>query len=469
MDKTTGVAPATATQGPHEARGVRGAVGKAGTAQQQGQAGAQGGGFAQLLAAVGGDESVDLFGAPGGDPGEGAGDLPCGAGATALSQVGTPDATALAAWMAVLQPGATLAQAGDVDVAEGKIVATGGIAAIATDGATGGVAGGVAGVVAGGAMAGETDALAIRVGLGLVRQGRDSLVGQTALLDGQAEAAALSGAPQPLAVGVGMARTPHAGSALAAQGTSEAGEGHPALRAGGDSVHRQLEPDAAQPPSVAQTASAAPAERHDALTASAAVPPRPGAEPLTAQPVAAATAEVAADVLPAAGRDGESPSAGAAGMPALERHAPDVPDAAQPTADATPSGMGSAEEQLAEQVAYWVHHKTQSAELTLDQGGSPVEVKVSLTGDEAQVSFRSDQAEARQLLDTSSAELRAMLQREGLQLAGVTVGTAGGEGAPARQGAREGGRQQARRAAVQAAAPAGSARGMGGQSVDIFV
>ena len=118
-----------------------------------------------------------------------------------------------------------------------------------------------------------------------------------------------------------------------------------------------------------------------------------------------------------------------------------------------------------------MHQKTQNAELTLDQDGRPVEVRVALTGDEAHVTFRSDQADARQWLDGSTAQLREMLQREGLQLAGVTVDTAGG-GAADRQGRRDEGRPGARQAAVQAAAPAGQAgggRGVAERSVDIFV
>jgi flagellar hook-length control protein FliK len=150
---------------------------------------------------------------------------------------------------------------------------------------------------------------------------------------------------------------------------------------------------------------------------------------------------------------------------------------AQPAAaDATPAAMAGAEDQLAEQIAeqasYWVHQKTQNAELTLDQGGRPVEVRVALTGDQAHVSLRSDQLEARQLLDAGREQLQDMLQRQGLQLAGMTVGAGGGHGAGARQEGREAGYQGAQRASVQAALPVGTAArgsGVGERSVDIFV
>jgi flagellar hook-length control protein FliK len=82
--------------------------------------------------------------------------------------------------------------------------------------------------------------------------------------------------------------------------------------------------------------------------------------------------------------------------------------------------------QVAETVSYWVTHGVQNAELTLDGLGSePVEVRISLNGDQAQVDFRSNQAEVRQVLQDASAQLKAMLSSEGLQLSGMSVGTSG--------------------------------------------
>ncbi|MFE8644602.1 flagellar hook-length control protein FliK [Sphingomonas sp. NCPPB 2930] len=90
----------------------------------------------------------------------------------------------------------------------------------------------------------------------------------------------------------------------------------------------------------------------------------------------------------------------------------------------------SAEDRLADQVSYWVNQKTQSAELTLDAfGGVPVEVRISLTGSDAQVSFRSDQADARALLGGAEADLRDMLQKEGLNLTGLSIGGSDARGA----------------------------------------
>ncbi len=47
--------------------------------------------------------------------------------------------------------------------------------------------------------------------------------------------------------------------------------------------------------------------------------------------------------------------------------------------------MAGAEEPMADQVAYWVNQNTQNAEMTLEHDGQPVQVSVSLSGNEAHV------------------------------------------------------------------------------------
>lgn len=175
-------------------------------------------------------------------------------------------------------------------------------------------------------------------------------------------------------------------------------------------------------------------------------------------------------------------------------HAASAPGEAPPpeTADNALSAMsdtssqggadaGDPQAQLAERVAYWVHQQTQNAALTLDRDGQPVQVQVSLTGDQAHITFRSDEAQARQLLDAGSAELRALLDAQGVQLAGVTVDQShAGQGRqdPGRQGEPADGQPaNARRGLVRVAeaggmAVAGTARGVQGvgqRSVDVFV
>jgi flagellar hook-length control protein FliK len=83
----------------------------------------------------------------------------------------------------------------------------------------------------------------------------------------------------------------------------------------------------------------------------------------------------------------------------------------------------SPEDMMADRVGAWVNQKIHSAELTMDAGGSPVQVRIALNGSEAHVQFRTDQAETRQMLGSAVGDLRDMLQKEGLLLSGVEVGT----------------------------------------------
>jgi flagellar hook-length control protein FliK len=133
------------------------------------------------------------------------------------------------------------------------------------------------------------------------------------------------------------------------------------------------------------------------------------------------------------------------------------------------------EMQVAEQVTYWVSHNVQNAELKLDGLGlSPVEVSISVQGKEAQITFRSDEAATRGVLEAAGAHLKDMLQREGMVLTGVSVGTSGsGESSGAERRARQTARQgviaplQVASAATQDANR--RANSMAGRSVDLFV
>lgn len=326
-------------------------------------------------------------------------------------------------------------------------------------------------------------------GLGGGKAGLNSLVGQTAMLDGAAETAAVNGTAVP-----GSGAAPGRGAAGGRQASFSAAAGNDAatrLDAALNSALRGTAKDDTKGAGAADAgaafslapaaAGALSAERRDV------VPGHPGAEArgftdgATALPAGALAglADVAAGSGDgrSGGRGGESAGNGASpsaalavGEPGAEPSGADAAfslDAA--LADPAQAGM---EDQLAEQVAFWVNQKTQNAELTLDRDGQPVEVTVSLTGNEAHVSFRSDQAQTRELLDASVAQLRDLLQSEGLQLAGVSVGTSGGQGAREGDAPRDGGRQGAREATVRAAAPAGTAgraQVATDRSVDIFV
>lgn len=125
---------------------------------------------------------------------------------------------------------------------------------------------------------------------------------------------------------------------------------------------------------------------------------------------------------------GGTATGGGAGMqpPSLQQGQ----GAADATAGLGPDGSapGSFMEQLGEQVAFWVHQKSQRAEFTLDRDGQPVQVQLSLMGDVAKITFLTDHAAARQALDAGIEDLRASLQQQGLALADVNVGVAGGQG-----------------------------------------
>lgn len=127
---------------------------------------------------------------------------------------------------------------------------------------------------------------------------------------------------------------------------------------------------------------------------------------------------------------------------------------------------------VAEQVSYWIGRDVQNAELKLDGlGASPVEVSISLQGNEAQVAFRTDQAEARQVLEGAVSHLKELLGNEGLVLSGVSVGSSGADGSASQERqARPNGRTAAVAVPQAQAAEANVRTGRSsGQAVDLFV
>lgn len=88
-----------------------------------------------------------------------------------------------------------------------------------------------------------------------------------------------------------------------------------------------------------------------------------------------------------------------------------------------PFASGSSGE-VAQKVHYWITRGVQNAELQLDAfGGGAVDISISMQGNEAQVEFRSDQPEARRMLQDAMPQLRELLRSEGLELSGGFVGT----------------------------------------------
>ena len=139
-----------------------------------------------------------------------------------------------------------------------------------------------------------------------------------------------------------------------------------------------------------------------------------------------------------------------------------------PTVAASP-----AELYVAEQVKYWISNDVKNAEMRLDGiGNNPVEVSISMQGNEARVAFRSDEAQARDVLEAASSHLKDLLQREGLVLSGVSVGTTGSGNAGSQQRREQQGARQAREvAAAQSVASQAAVSGSraSGRALDLFV
>ncbi|WCM88986.1 flagellar hook-length control protein FliK [Acidovorax sp. NCPPB 3576] len=432
---------------PHETRGAR-ATGKAGSAHDATQQAAGQGGFSLLLAAM--DTTA---------PGDGTtGTLQTDPGAALASLLPAGEAGALP-----MDPAALAAQGGQLSAqmplqGQGPLLAQGN----AQQGGLGQSLGRVLGDSAG------TGAWANGFG-GLMDSG--SLVGQTAWMD---RATDLSDAAAPTAPGA----APHKGlpSRFSAAAGSSAGLGVDASTAGASAaaLRNALGKEDKKPASAemsgalsAAVAAVAPDRRDGSGAVGVPASARAMQDALGASaPVAGALAEAVA--MRASERGAESGASDAqssrGGTPGAESGMGFSLNEAPAAADGTgvlvdPSQVG-AEDQIAEQVAYWVHQKTQNAELTIDREGQPVEVMVSLSGNEAHVTFRSDQANTREWLDSSAAQLRDLLRSEGLELSGVTVGQSGrdGTGASGGDGRRSSSDSDgpARRTQVQAAAGVGA-------------
>ena len=112
----------------------------------------------------------------------------------------------------------------------------------------------------------------------------------------------------------------------------------------------------------------------------------------------------------------------ATGSVAPSSYAAPLASGAVPAMGADAPMAPGASTEVAHKVHYWVTRGVQNAELQLDAlGGTAVDISISLQGKEALVEFRSDQPEARRILQEAMPQLRAMLREEGLQLAGGFV------------------------------------------------
>lgn len=124
-------------------------------------------------------------------------------------------------------------------------------------------------------------------------------------------------------------------------------------------------------------------------------------------------------------------------------------NAVRETQQAQDAQWGAQADVPVEDMRFWLQGKQQRAEVVLDQDGQNVRVQVSVRGNEAHVTFQADQQYTRAVLDNSLAQLREMLEQQGVALAGVSVQAQTADGQQAGAGAQERG---------DAWAPQGAAR-----------
>lgn len=128
--------------------------------------------------------------------------------------------------------------------------------------------------------------------------------------------------------------------------------------------------------------------------------------------------------------------------------------------------------QVAEQVAFWISTDVHKAELKLEGlGENAVEVSIRMSGNEAHVTFRTDELQARGALEGAANHLKELLQREGLVLSGVSIGSSSGGNAGGQDRKPP---QQGRQTAQVAVPVAGLERshavpGAAGRTLDLFV
>jgi flagellar hook-length control protein FliK len=132
--------------------------------------------------------------------------------------------------------------------------------------------------------------------------------------------------------------------------------------------------------------------------------------------------------------------------PQLQAIAAQEPHGVQGHAGSDPAGSASAAAPTPEPgnpdaVKYWISPDVKNAQLQVGGlGEQPLDVRISMRGNEAQVAFLTDEAQTRDALQDASAQLQDMFQREGVLLGGVSVG-----GAPSQGFGAGGGAQQSQR------------------------
>ncbi len=162
-----------------------------------------------------------------------------------------------------------------------------------------------------------------------------------------------------------------------------------------------------------------------------------------------------------------------------------------PAMPAQPAGLHTAlAERIVDQVSWWLSQQSGNADFSIDMpDGRPLSVSVQIRGHEAQVVFRSDQPELRQLIGLAMPQLKESFGQEGLLLSGASVGAyagasagggaLGGHGTPTQSAPQQSPAQplrgvgQTRAEPTATTAPTGIAMrlpsGTAGRSLDLYV
>ena len=111
--------------------------------------------------------------------------------------------------------------------------------------------------------------------------------------------------------------------------------------------------------------------------------------------------------------------------------------AAQDVPAVAPDAGATTEMRVAQQVTYWVGKGVQNAAMEV-QGIAerPIQVSISVQGQDARITLQAEQAQTQQILQGSAPHLKDLLQSQGLVLSSFTVG---GSGAGATGGSGSGG------------------------------
>ena len=138
----------------------------------------------------------------------------------------------------------------------------------------------------------------------------------------------------------------------------------------------------------------------------------------------------------------------------------------------TAEGAVPLETYVAEQVTYWISQDVQNAELKLEGIGiDPVQVNITMQGNEAFVSFTTDESQAREALENAREQLTEMMLSQGVILSGVSVGSSGAKDSGAQERNPRQGNKQTLVTSVQSEMQENKPRPgrISGSTLDLFV